>query len=202
MPSALSVDLRCRVRRVLPPSRRAVWGERGQRQPLVPAAGGPGAPHAQAPGRRSALAPHRGSCRVDPALILQTSQARPQIFLRELRDALQEKGLVVSPSSLSRFLARHRISRKKGRSTRLSRSGRTSGRPARPGLQANSTWIRTGSCSWTRPLPIQAWLAGTAGPRVVSAATSRCQRVTGKPPPSSPGCARAGRTRSFSWTGL
>ena len=58
-------------------------------------------------------------------LILQTYEARPQIFLRELRDALQEKGHVVSTSSLSRFFARHRITRKKGRCTRLSRSGRT-----------------------------------------------------------------------------
>src|SRR5215213_10902582 len=59
------------------------------------------------------------------ALILQTYQARPQIFLHELREILQEQGVAVSTSSLSRFLARHRISRKKGRSTRLSRSGRT-----------------------------------------------------------------------------
>src|SRR3954452_12781962 len=59
------------------------------------------------------------------ALILQTYQARPQIFLRELRDALQEKGVAVSPSSLSRFLARHRIMRKKGRSTQPSTSGST-----------------------------------------------------------------------------
>ena len=59
------------------------------------------------------------------ALILQTYQARPQIFLRELRDTLQEKGVTVSTSSLSRFLARHRISRKKGRCTQPSRSGRT-----------------------------------------------------------------------------
>jgi len=59
------------------------------------------------------------------ALILQTYEARPQIFLRELRDALQEHGVAVSTSSLSRFFARHRISRKKGRRTRLSRSGRT-----------------------------------------------------------------------------
>jgi transposase len=58
------------------------------------------------------------------ALILQTSEARPQIFLREMRDALQEHGVEVSTSSLSRFFARHRISRKKGRCTRLSRSER------------------------------------------------------------------------------
>src|SRR3954462_14679062 len=55
-------------------------------------------------------------------LILQTYEARPQIFRRELRDALQEKGVTVSTSSLSRFLARHHITRKKGRCTQLSRS--------------------------------------------------------------------------------
>ena len=59
------------------------------------------------------------------ALILQTCEAYPQIFLRELRDALQEQGVEVSTSSLSRFFARHAITRKKGRRTRLSRSGRT-----------------------------------------------------------------------------
>ena len=58
-------------------------------------------------------------------LFVQTYQARPQIFLHELRQILQEQGVAVSTSSLSRFLARHRITRKKGRSTRLSRSGRT-----------------------------------------------------------------------------
>src|SRR5829696_2426679 len=52
-------------------------------------------------------------------------EAYPQIFLRELRDALQEQGVEVSTSSLSRFFARHAITRKKGRRTRLSRSGRT-----------------------------------------------------------------------------
>lgn len=58
-------------------------------------------------------------------LIRQTYEARPQIFLRELRDALQMHGVAVSTSSLSRFLARPRISRQKRRRTRRSRSGRT-----------------------------------------------------------------------------
>jgi transposase len=57
--------------------------------------------------------------------ILQTYQARPQIFLRELREALQEHGVATSTSSLSRFFARHRITRKKGRCTPLSRRGKT-----------------------------------------------------------------------------
>ena len=59
------------------------------------------------------------------ALILQTCEAYPWIFLRELRDALQEQGVEVSTSRLSRFFARHAITRKKGQRTRLSRSGRT-----------------------------------------------------------------------------
>jgi transposase len=57
--------------------------------------------------------------------ILQTYRARPQILLRELREALQERGIAVSTSSLSRFFARHRITRKKGRCTQLSRSEKT-----------------------------------------------------------------------------
>ena len=57
--------------------------------------------------------------------ILQTDRARPQILLRELRKALQERGITVSTSSLSRFFARHRITRKKGRCTQLSRRAKT-----------------------------------------------------------------------------
>ncbi|ACL61061.1 conserved hypothetical protein [Methylobacterium nodulans ORS 2060] len=57
-------------------------------------------------------------------LILQTYQAHPQSFLHELCETLQEQGVPVSRSSLSRFFARHRITRKKGRRTQLSRSGR------------------------------------------------------------------------------
>ena len=59
------------------------------------------------------------------ALILSTYEARPEIFLHELRDALAERGVATSTSGLSRFFARHRITRKKGRSTRPSRRGRT-----------------------------------------------------------------------------
>jgi transposase len=59
------------------------------------------------------------------AFILQTYQARPQILLRELRKALQEHGGAASTSSLSRFFARHRITRKKGRCTQLNRPAST-----------------------------------------------------------------------------
>ena len=58
-------------------------------------------------------------------LILATCRRRPSIFLRELRDHLAERGLRTSTSGLSRFFARHGITRKKGRYTRPSRTGRT-----------------------------------------------------------------------------
>lgn len=59
------------------------------------------------------------------ALILTTCEARPQLYLRELRDLLREHGVQTSTSGLARFFIRHGITRKKGRSTRPSRSGRT-----------------------------------------------------------------------------
>lgn len=58
-------------------------------------------------------------------LILATCRRRPTIFLRELRDHLAERGVRTSTSGLSRFFARHGISRKKGRRLRPSRTGRT-----------------------------------------------------------------------------
>ena len=58
-------------------------------------------------------------------LILSLYEAQPAIFLPELRDALAECGVATSTSGLSRFFQRHRITRKKGRFTPPSRSGRT-----------------------------------------------------------------------------
>lgn len=58
-------------------------------------------------------------------LILAACQRQPAIFLRELRDHLARRGVQTSTSSLSRFFARHGISRKKGQPTRPSRTGRT-----------------------------------------------------------------------------
>ena len=57
--------------------------------------------------------------------ILATCRRRPTIFLRELRDHLAQRGVQASTSSLSRLLARHGVSRKKGQYTRPSRTGRT-----------------------------------------------------------------------------
>ena len=45
-------------------------------------------------------------------MILQAYAARPQIFLREVRDVLGESGATASLSGLHRFFARHGISRK------------------------------------------------------------------------------------------
>jgi transposase len=58
-------------------------------------------------------------------LILATYKQESHIFLRELRDRLAEQGVQTSTSGLSRFFQRHRITRKKGRRTQLSRSART-----------------------------------------------------------------------------
>lgn len=58
-------------------------------------------------------------------LILATCRRRPALFLRELRDQLAERGVQTSTSGLSRFFARHGISRKKGICTPPSRTGRT-----------------------------------------------------------------------------
>jgi transposase len=58
-------------------------------------------------------------------LILATSKQEPRLFLRELRDRLAEQGVQTSTSGLSRFFQRHRITRKRGRRTQLSRSART-----------------------------------------------------------------------------
>ena len=59
------------------------------------------------------------------ALILQAYEARPQVYLREVRDALQDHSATASLSGLSRFFRRHGITRKKGISTQPSRAART-----------------------------------------------------------------------------
>lgn len=58
-------------------------------------------------------------------LILAAYKRQPTLFLRELRDHLAGCGVLTSTSGLSRFFARHGITRKKGRCTPPSRTGRT-----------------------------------------------------------------------------
>ena len=128
MPSPLSVDLRERVvaavaegasfhraaaRFGVSVSSASRWSERFRQE---------GQLALQADGRRPYLEAHRGACRADPLDLRSRSR---ELFLRELRDALAEQGVQTSTSGLSRFFARHGISRKKGRRTQLSRSART-----------------------------------------------------------------------------
>src|SRR3954471_7145343 len=126
MPTTLSVDLRQRVASAV--AGGATCRQAAERFGVSVASASRWSQQKQRVGHVSPkpLGGDQRSHRIEAhaALILQTYEARPQIFLREWRDALQEKGVTVSTSSLSRFLARHRISRKKGRSMRLSRSGR------------------------------------------------------------------------------
>ncbi len=127
MPSALSVDLRERVIAAIEAgsSRRQAakrfgvgassairWHERFQEEGEIaplPACGERPAPAIEA----------------HAELILQAYQEHPQAFLRELRDTLAERGVRTSVSGLWRFFARHRVTRKRGLSTQLSRNERT-----------------------------------------------------------------------------
>ena len=63
--------------------------------------------------------------RDDVVAYLRAYEARPQIFLREVRDVLGESGAATSLSGLSRFFRRHGITRKKGISTPPSRTAPT-----------------------------------------------------------------------------
>ncbi len=66
---------------------------------------------------------HRIEAHAD--LILTTYKQRPEIFLHELREELARQGIKSSTSSLSRFFARHGITRKMGQRTQPSKSERT-----------------------------------------------------------------------------
>ena len=127
MPTTLSVDLRQRVVTAVEAgatyrqaaerfgvSRASVcrWSQQKQRDGHV-------APKPLGGDQRS----HRIEAHAD--LILQTCRARPQILLNELRAALLEHAVEIGTSSLSRFFARHRITRKKGRCTQRSRTETT-----------------------------------------------------------------------------
>jgi transposase len=59
-------------------------------------------------------------------LILALLDEKPEIALEELRTALADRGISVGYGTLWRFFRRHRITRKKRRRTRPSRTARTS----------------------------------------------------------------------------
>ena len=127
MPSPLSLDLRERVvaavaegaschqvaaRFGVSVSSACRWSERFRHDGHV-AARPSGGDHAS----------HRIEAHAE--LILAIYEERPDLFLHELRDALVGRGVPTSTSGLWRFFRRHRITRKKGRSTPPSRRDRT-----------------------------------------------------------------------------
>ena len=117
MPSPLSVDLRERVvaairagtscreaaaRFGVSVSSASRWAARQRRNGHV-------APRPTGGDRHShRMDAHKG-------LILAACRRKPAIFLRELHEHLAQRGVQSSTSGLSRFFARHGISRKKGR---------------------------------------------------------------------------------------
>ena len=127
MPSPLSVDLRQRVvsaisggaschqaaaRFRVSVASASRWSTRHQQEGHV-------TPKPSGGDRNS----HRIEAHAD--LILTTYEQRSEIFLRELREELADQGVETSTSSLSRFFARHGITRKKGQRTQPSRSEKT-----------------------------------------------------------------------------
>ena len=66
---------------------------------------------------------HRIEAHAD--VIRSLNEERPTLFLWELRDALAERGIAVSQSSLSRFFKRHAITPKKTPPTPPNSSDRT-----------------------------------------------------------------------------
>ena len=127
MPSSLSIDLRERVvaavaagaschaaaaRFEVSVSSVSRWAARVRQEGQV-------APRARGGDQRSRVIEAQAD------LILSTYEREPQLFLHELREALAAQGVTTSTSGLSRFFARHGITRKKGLCTRPSRSART-----------------------------------------------------------------------------
>ena len=126
MPSALSVDLRARVVAAMAAgvschgaaARFGVSVSSASRRAGRLRQDGQVAPRPRGGDQRSrAIEAHAD-------LIRATYEARPTISLHELRAALAERGVETSTSGLSRFFARHGITRKRGHSMPPSRSGR------------------------------------------------------------------------------
>lgn len=76
-------------------------------------------------------------------MILGAIATNKDVTLVELAAWLaREHTLRVAPSTVHRFLTRHRITLKKSRRTRASRSAQTWRGGGRPGSTASPTWIR------------------------------------------------------------
>src|SRR3954470_12712597 len=141
MPKALSFDLRSRVLAAIDEglscrqaaARFGVSASSAIRWQGMRRAGGDARPKPQGGDRLS----HRTEAHAD--LIHAALDEVPDITLPELKARLAAQGALVSVSALWRFCRRHKITRKKRRPTRPSRTGPTSASDARPGSRANST---------------------------------------------------------------
>ena len=127
MARALSLDLRERVIAAIEAG--ASCGQAAERFGVAKASAirwqvqGSGPRARSPPSRWTATGTRTGPKRMPP-LILRAYAARPQIYLREVKDALEENGATASLSGLSRFFRRHGITRKKGISTPPNRAAR------------------------------------------------------------------------------
>lgn len=127
MPSPLSVDLRQRVVAFMSAgascreaaARFGVSAASASRWAARVRGGGQVAPKPMGGDR------HSHHIEAHSRLILAALRRKPALYLRELREHLARRGVQASTSSLSRFFARHGISRKKGTFAPPSRTGRT-----------------------------------------------------------------------------
>ena len=126
MPSPLSVDLRQRVAAFMvsgascreAAARFGVSAASASRWAARACGGGQVAPEPGGGRRPHRVEAHKG-------LILAAGRRKPALFLRELRDDLARRGVQASTSGLSRFFARHGITRGKEGCTPPSSTGRT-----------------------------------------------------------------------------
>lgn len=97
--------------------------------------------------RRPVLEPHQDLLR---ALVA----AEPGITLAEIQAELRSRGIVVAAlSTIHAMLKRLKLTRKKRRCTRPSRTVPMSRARAAAGGSGSATWTRAASCSSTRPAP-------------------------------------------------
>ncbi|HEX2518307.1 MAG TPA: helix-turn-helix domain-containing protein [Castellaniella sp.] len=95
--------------------------------------------------REGTVAPERYGGWKRPALAAHAERVHdllrgePDLTIAELRSRLAAEAIHVSPAAISRFLTAVGLTRKKRRSTRPSRSGRTSPQPGRPGAADRRT---------------------------------------------------------------
>jgi transposase len=146
MPKALSFDLRSRVLAAIDEglscrqaaARFGVSASSAIRWQEMRREGGDARPKPQGGDRLS----YRTEAHAD--LIHAALTEVPDITLPELKARLAQQGAQVSVSALWRFCRRHKITRKKRRRTRPSRTGRISASGARPGSRASLISIPNG----------------------------------------------------------